>query len=93
MFADCHVHMILDGVYYRAAIDHQKAQPDDALIRSRLADYAARGGEAVTIEPHLRVFDGLRELERGQKTALQEGVYPTEDAAFDAACGALRKLI
>ncbi|MBQ6383436.1 MAG: sugar phosphate isomerase/epimerase [Clostridia bacterium] len=58
-----------------------------------LADYAARGGEAVTIEPHLRVFDGLRELERGQKTALQEGVYPTEDAAFDAACGALRKLI
>ena len=58
-----------------------------------LADYAARGGEAVTIEPHLRVFDGLRELERGQKTALQEGVYPTADAAFDAACGALRKLI
>lgn len=58
-----------------------------------LADYAARGGEAVTVEPHLRVFDGLRELERGQKTALQEGVYPTADAAFDAACGALRKLI
>ena len=35
----------------------------------------------------------LRELERGQKTALREGVYPTADAAFDAACGALRKLI
>lgn len=43
MFADCHMHMILDGVYYRAAIDHQKNGPDDALIRSRLADYAARG--------------------------------------------------
>lgn len=43
MFADCHMHMILDGVYYRAAIDHQKERPDDALIRSRLADYAARG--------------------------------------------------
>lgn len=43
MIADCHMHMILDGVYYRAAIDHQKEQPDDALIRSRLADYAARG--------------------------------------------------
>lgn len=43
MFGDCHVHMILDGVYYRAAIDHQKAQPDETLIRSRLADYAARG--------------------------------------------------
>jgi len=43
MFADCHMHMILDGVYYRAAIDHQKEHPDDRLIRSRLADYAARG--------------------------------------------------
>ena len=43
MLGDCHIHMILDGVYYRAAIDHQKERPDDALIRSRLADYAARG--------------------------------------------------
>lgn len=43
MFADCHIHMILDGVYYRAAIDHQKEQPDEQLIRQRLADYAARG--------------------------------------------------
>lgn len=43
MFADCHMHMILDGVYYRAAINHQKDGPDDRLIRERLADYAARG--------------------------------------------------
>ena len=43
MFADCHMHMILDGVYYRAAIDHQKYEPDEALIRARLTDYAARG--------------------------------------------------
>lgn len=35
--------MILDGVYYRAAIDHQKQGPDEALIRARLSDYAARG--------------------------------------------------
>ena len=43
MYADCHMHMILDGVYYRAAIDHQKNGPDEELIRGRLADYAARG--------------------------------------------------
>ena len=43
MPGDCHIHMILDGVYYRAAIDHQKEQPDEVLIRCRLADYAARG--------------------------------------------------
>ena len=43
MFSGCHMHIILDGVYYRAPIDHQKEHPDDALIRARLADYAARG--------------------------------------------------
>ncbi len=43
MLGDCHIHMILDGVYYRAAIDHQKLQPDEELIGKRLADYASRG--------------------------------------------------
>ncbi len=39
MFGDCHMHMILDGVYYRAAIDAQRDHPDDHLIRKRLAAY------------------------------------------------------
>lgn len=43
MFGDCHIHMILDGIYYRAAIDHQKESPDEILIRQRLADYASCG--------------------------------------------------
>lgn len=42
MLGDCHIHMVLDGVYYRAAIDHHKTQPDEALIRDRLKDYASR---------------------------------------------------
>ncbi len=58
-----------------------------------LADYISRGGDAVTVEPHLRVFDGLQDLEHGQKTSLPEGMYPTADVAFDTACGALKKLI
>ena len=43
MFADLHIHMILDGVYYRAAIDAQKEHPLDGLVRARLSDYQARG--------------------------------------------------
>ena len=43
MLADCHMHMILDGVYYRAAIDHQKSAPDEGLIRARLAAYRDAG--------------------------------------------------
>ena len=43
MFGDCHIHMILDGIYYRAAIDAQKDHPDDRLIRARLAAYRDAG--------------------------------------------------
>lgn len=43
MFGDCHIHMILDGVDYRAAFARHRTAPDEALIRRRLADYAARG--------------------------------------------------
>lgn len=40
---DLHIHMILDGVNWRAAIAAQTQAPDDALLRRRLADYRARG--------------------------------------------------
>lgn len=43
MHGDCHVHMILDGVYYHAAIDAQKENPDEALICSRLQAYRDAG--------------------------------------------------
>lgn len=42
MLGDLHIHMILDGVYYRAAIDSQRESPCDTLIRARLADYRTR---------------------------------------------------
>ena len=43
MFGDLHIHMVLDGVYYRAAIDTHRCGPDDRLIRKRLEDYCRRG--------------------------------------------------
>lgn len=43
MYADCHIHMILDGVYYKAAIDAHRAAPRDDLIHSRLARYRDLG--------------------------------------------------
>jgi sugar phosphate isomerase/epimerase len=58
-----------------------------------LRDYTARGGTVVTVEPHLRVFDGLAALERGLRSNISGNTYPTADAAFDAACAALKKLI
>lgn len=59
-----------------------------------LSAYRAAGGHAVTVEPHLSVFEGLKDLEQeGQKTQIDEFCYPDSDAAFDAACDALKKLL
>lgn len=43
MFADLHIHMVLDGVYYRAAIDSHRPQPNDEIIRARLRQYRNMG--------------------------------------------------
>ncbi len=40
---DLHMHMILDGVDFRKAIGTHRERPCEALIRSRLEQYRARG--------------------------------------------------
>lgn len=59
-----------------------------------LRDYLARGGTALTLEPHLRVFEGLSALERAGKASRVGGyAYASGDEAFDAAAAALRELL
>ena len=59
-----------------------------------VADYIARGGVDFTVEPHLKVFAGLSGLERqGDRTIVSNFVYDNNDAAFDAACAALREIL
>lgn len=43
MDADLHIHMILDGVWFRTAIDAHRNGPRDDLIRQRLAAYRDSG--------------------------------------------------
>lgn len=43
MLGDLHIHMILDGIFYRSAIDAHKSAPVDRLIRQRLEEYRQRG--------------------------------------------------
>lgn len=43
MLGDCHIHMVLDGVYYKDAIAAHRAGPRDDIIVPRLQDYARRG--------------------------------------------------
>ena len=41
--ADCHMHMVLDGVDWRSAIARHSSGPDDTFIRSALEKYRAAG--------------------------------------------------
>ena len=63
-------------------------------VQEIVRDFIARGGQHMTIEPHLTVFAGLKDLERaGEATAIDPYSYPSSGAAFDAACHALRALL
>ena len=43
MYSDCHMHMVLDGVDWRAAIARHREKPDDSFIRGALASYQKQG--------------------------------------------------
>ncbi len=43
MYWDCHMHAILDGYEWKAAIGRHSQRPDDAWIRGMLAAYQAAG--------------------------------------------------
>lgn len=59
-----------------------------------LSAFRAQGGDAVTIEPHLQVFSGLAGLERaGDTSDVGSYCYESNDAAFDAACAALKGIL
>ena len=40
---DCHVHMLLDGGYWKDAIDRHRVKPDEAFIRKTLETYRNLG--------------------------------------------------
>ena len=58
-----------------------------------IADYSERGGSVVTLEPHLKVFSGLSELEGGETDKVSINTYRTNDEAFDAATSALKGIL
>lgn len=43
MIVDCHMHMVLDGVEWRAAIDRHREKPDEVFIRRVLETYRKKG--------------------------------------------------
>ena len=84
-------------LHIKDALENGKVVPAGkgiSFVRSILDDFRARGGSDVTIEPHLSVFAGLKDLEReGEETKIDPFCYESSDAAFDAACDALKALL
>ncbi len=62
-------------------------------IAETLRELDKRDGDLIlTLEPHLRVFGGLDELEHGEKTKVK-GTYATAEEAFAASVEAARNAI
>lgn len=63
-------------------------------VKEILESFRAQGGTEVTVEPHLTIFEGLRELEgKNRQSKIEAFHYPDADTAFDTACEALKNLL
>ena len=70
------------------------AAEGDGNVRFIINDFVSHGGTALTIEPHLTIFDGLKSLEReGETSAVAQFRYPDANTAFDVACNAVNKFL
>ncbi len=61
-----------------------------------VGEYLKQGGSVMTLEPHLKDFNGLGELENDttrSKVDTSEFNYPDNQTAFDAAAQALRAIL
>ena len=53
-----------------------------------------QGGKEVTLEPHLAVFKGLKDLEeKGNTSEVGKFVYRSNEEAFDVACSTFKAII
>lgn len=59
-----------------------------------ISEYAQKGGDVITLEPHLAVFEGLKDLEQeGGTSDVGRFRYASNDEAFDAGCKALKSIL
>ncbi len=92
--------MLKDYVYYlhiKDALANGNVVPSGQGVGNLpyiLKEYANMGGSSVTLEPHLKVFDGLKNLEQaGEEIKVGINAYASGDEAFDAAATALRGIL
>jgi sugar phosphate isomerase/epimerase len=92
--------VLKDDIYYMhikdARADKSIAPAGKGIgrIPEILSELNKREGTVIlTLEPHLRVFSGLAQLEESGSTTEIIDQYPTAEAAFNAATNALKSVI
>ena len=68
----------------------------DGCLKELLAKFMQKDGDRfLTLEPHLKVFDGLKDLEPegGEASVKERFTYPTNRDAFNAAAQALHGIL
>lgn len=66
----------------------------DGNVTEIVRQYINRGGKYFTIEPHLKVFDGLKKLEReNEQSIILKYSFEDNDTAFDTACKAFKSIL
>lgn len=91
--------MLHNYVYYmhiKDALQGGKVVPagkGEGHLPYLVREFLKQGGGIVTLEPHLKIFDGLAALEADEKTDIDDFTYADNDAAFDAATAAIKEII
>ena len=83
---------VKDALSSGQVVPSGKGEGNVGLIANK---FIALGGNNFTMEPHLKIFDGLKALEReGEKSIVGEKYeYANSSEAFDVACNSFKALI
>lgn len=85
----------VDYMHIKDALKSKQVVPcgmGDGNLEYLLGEYLKKGGEVLTLEPHLMEFYGLRELENGESLSLTP-IYTDTNVAFDAGASALKSTL
>ena len=63
-------------------------------LREYLPKFVAKGGQVLTLEPHLKVFSALKDLEApGDESKIGMYKFESKREAFDCAVNSLKEII
>ncbi len=93
--------LLSDYIYYMHIKDAEESKAivpageGIGNVKEITAKFIAKGGHNFTIEPHLKVFDGLKGLEKEGEASVvgQKYTYGSSDEAFDVACNSFKGLL